>query len=110
MCGGASLVVVGGVLAVGAAVGLGGMTFAEGGGLKAIRALRKRKRIHQRLADEKMLATPEKQIDPSPEMRISQHLEALTVVPLAAVEQDVAQDCDAPCEMEASPVIVASLA
>merc|ERR1712091_179421 len=44
MCGGASLVVVGGVMVAGAVV-CGGLSFAEGTGLRAVRALRRKRKI-----------------------------------------------------------------
>ena len=53
MCGGASLVVIGGVMVAGA-VAIGGMSFAEGTGLRAVRALRRKRKIQEAAQVEKV--------------------------------------------------------
>ena len=61
MCGGASLVVVGGVMVAGA-VCCGGLSFAEGTGLRAVRALRRKRKIQEAAQVEKTPGTAAQEV------------------------------------------------
>ena len=101
MCGGGVVelgLVAGLVLGASCVLGSGGLCFTEGGGLKAVRALRRRNKLKDGAAEKaqavKDKAEKAKANAPASEEKNKENAapvveDALTVVPLAAVRQEV---------------------